>query len=275
MCPTCGAVHDGLVSFCPECGTRLRAEAIAQGAMLSSVHSAPAQASSESVQGVVSVRPEVELGQGELACINDDSSIGARLALGQQTDLGRTQGEFRFDDPYLSDRHARFIRGPQGFIVCDLDSTNGVYLRIREALSLSDGDFVLVGQQVLRFRMLPKTDKPLGVATEGGVHVFGSPEQPRVAKLSLYTTEGVYRNVHYLYREQTVLGRDASDIVFADDVFLSRRHAAIRLSQQIATLEDLNSSNGTFVRIRGRQGLRNGDELRIGSQLFRFEWAGA
>jgi pSer/pThr/pTyr-binding forkhead associated (FHA) protein len=88
-----------------------------------------------------------------------------------------------------------------------------------------------------------------------------------------YTTEGLERDVHYLCREETVLGREQADVVFPDDPFLSRRHAAITMSkdEQRFTLRDLGSSNGTALRSRGERSLQAGDQFRLGRHLFRFD----
>lgn len=63
------------------------------------------------------------------------------------------------------------------------------------------------------------------------------------------------------------------DIVFTADAFLSRRHAAIRRdpSSNRFHLDDLDSSNGTYVAIRNEATLSTGDRVRIGQHLFRFE----
>jgi len=78
--------------------------------------------------------------------------------------------------------------------------------------------------------------------------------------------------------EETVLGRDESaNIVLADPRGeLSRRHARIRLSGGEVVLEDLGSTNGTFVngrRVDGYHALQAGDEIKIGS--FALEFASA
>ena len=155
----------------------------------------------------------------------------------------------------------------------DLDSVNGVYIRLREPADLSDGDSVLLGQQVLRFEVLAETELPLGPATQHGAMVFGTPEVQRIARLVQYTTEGVGRDVHYLYRDETVIGREQGDIVFTDDPFMSRRHATITVDRanRRFVLRDLGSSNGTALRFRGERQLRSGDQFRIGRHLFRFE----
>ncbi|MCA9582529.1 MAG: FHA domain-containing protein, partial [Myxococcales bacterium] len=174
---------------------------------------------------------------------------------------------------YLSPRHARFERRGAEYFVKDLDSVNGVYFRIREAVPLRDGDTLLMGQQALRFEVLAEGELPLGPAMVGGVMVFGTPEVPRIARLTQVTTEGVARDVHYLYRDETILGRETGDIVFTDDPFLSRKHASISVDRpnQRFVLRDLGSSNGTALRFRGERSLKDGDHLRIGRHLFRFD----
>lgn len=225
--------------------------------------------------------PSAPATQGEptaaLVAILKDGSDGRVFPIyGEQADVGRTEGDIVLsDDPYLSPRHARLRRRGEGWLLRDLDSANGIYVRIREPVDLVDGDMILLGQQVLRFELLDDGELPLGPATQHGVLMFGTPEVPRMARLTQYTTEGVGRDVHYVYRDETVLGRENGDIVFTDDPFLSRRHAAIaadRMSRRFV-LRDLGSSNGTAVRFHGERVLTPGDQFRVGRHLFRFELA--
>ena len=193
------------------------------------------------------------------------------------TDVGRVEGDVVLpEDPYLSPRHARLRRRGEEWVLRDLDSVNGVYARITEPVDLADGDMLLIGQQVLRFETLSDGELPLGPAQIHGVLVFGTPEVSRIARLVQYTTEGVGRDVHYLYRDETVIGRENGDVVFTDDPFLSRRHAAVALDRAARrfTLRDLGSSNGTAIRFRGERVLSNRDQFRIGRHLFRFELGG-
>jgi len=216
---------------------------------------------------------------GTLVAILKDGSDGrAYPIVDDPTDVGRTEGHILLsDDPYLSPRHVRLVPRAEGLLVRDLDSINGVYVRLREPVELNDGDMVLLGQQLLRFEVLPETELPLGPAMHRGVLVFGTPEVARLARLVQYTTEGVGRDVHYVYRDETVVGREQGDVVCTDDPFMSRRHAAIALdrSQQRFVLRDLGSSNGTAIRIRGERLLRAGDQFRIGRHLFRYDRASA
>ena len=70
----------------------------------------------------------------------------------------------------------------------------------------------------------------------------------------------------------TILGRVAAvaDLVFDDDE-LSRHHAALSYRAGLFFIEDLDSTNGTFVngkRVKTAQ-LSPGDEVRVGSQRLR------
>ncbi len=210
-----------------------------------------------------------------LVTLLKDGSEGRSIALAEgDADIGAGEGEVTFpDDPYMSARHARVACRSGAYILVDLDSVNGVYLRLREEVELRDHDLLLLGQQVLRFELLADGELSLGPAWQRGVLVFGTPEAPRFGRLVQYTTEGVGRDVHYLFRDETVIGRENGDIVFTDDPFLSRRHAVVRADRAARhfTLHDLGSSNGTALRIRGEHVLRDGDQFRIGRHLFRFE----
>jgi pSer/pThr/pTyr-binding forkhead associated (FHA) protein len=131
----------------------------------------------------------------------------------------------------------------------------------------------LIGQQVLRFDVLPEAERRVGPAKQHGVMVFGTPELPRLARVAQVTTEGLERDVHYLYRDETVFGREQADVVFAEDPFLSRRHAAITMDRESLrfVLRDLGSSNGSAIRFRGERALQHGDQFRLGRHLFRFD----
>jgi pSer/pThr/pTyr-binding forkhead associated (FHA) protein len=208
--------------------------------------------------------------------LRDGSEGGVYPLNGDRSDVGSREGDIVLrDDPYLSPRHARIERRGDTFVLLDLGSANGIYVRLREAVPLADGDMILIGQQVLRFETPSETESQVGPATQHGVMVFGTPEQPRTARLIQYTTEGLPRDVYYLNRDETVLGREQADLVFPEDPFLSRRHAAITLqrAERRCVLRDLGSSNGTAVRCRAERQLQHGDQFRLGRHLFRFDLA--
>jgi len=70
-----------------------------------------------------------------------------------------------------------------------------------------------------------------------------------------------------------VLGRDAELELFLDAPDVSRRHAQIRITGDEATIEDLDSKNGTFVsdrRVGSATRLADGDSIRVGSVRLTF-----
>lgn len=77
-----------------------------------------------------------------------------------------------------------------------------------------------------------------------------------------------------LRRGRNVIGRDATQCeVIVDDSTVSKRHAEIRYENGQFVLYDLASTNGTFVNNRRvqRQGLLDGDDVRLGHVTFVFK----
>lgn len=74
---------------------------------------------------------------------------------------------------------------------------------------------------------------------------------------------------------ETVVGRDEGCGVRLDDPSVSRRHARFLVQDDLVTVEDLNSTNGTLV--NGRKGkaggvsLQAGDAIRIGGVTARLD----
>jgi predicted component of type VI protein secretion system len=69
-----------------------------------------------------------------------------------------------------------------------------------------------------------------------------------------------------------VLGRDARCEVHVDDPTVSRRHAALRWCEGVWMLEDLSSTNGTWVngrRVRTSAPVRPGDVVQLGETQLR------
>jgi DNA-binding winged helix-turn-helix (wHTH) protein len=71
-----------------------------------------------------------------------------------------------------------------------------------------------------------------------------------------------------LTQGESVLGRDPHVAIWLDAPGISRRHARILIANENATLEDLGSKNGTFIRdqrVTSPMALHDGDEIRLGS----------
>jgi hypothetical protein len=74
---------------------------------------------------------------------------------------------------------------------------------------------------------------------------------------------------------ETSVGRSsASDVILKSDDYASGRHAKLTRHGGLLYVEDLGSTNGTFVngsKTVGATPVRNGDNVRIGSTTFRYE----
>jgi pSer/pThr/pTyr-binding forkhead associated (FHA) protein len=83
----------------------------------------------------------------------------------------------------------------------------------------------------------------------------------------------VGNNREILLKSETTLGRHAECDVHLTEGHASRRHARLLLTPDGAWVEDLGSSNGTFLngaRISGRVRLASGDRLRFDVEEFDF-----
>ena len=213
------------------------------------------------------------IGHGfRLISVERDGSDGTVYPLaGSQTDIGRTEGDLRFGDRHIANRHARIVAEGPTRVLIPLDRINGVYVSLRAPVDLETGDRFLAGKQLFRFETMSAVDVGLRPAVDHGVARFGTPTIPAWAKLRQLTPAAVTRDVYHLNRSEIVLGRESGDIVFTDDEFMSRRHARIALKAGRAQLEDLGSSNGTFIRLRGPHPLLPGDLIRLGDERLRYE----
>ncbi len=210
---------------------------------------------------------------GRLIAVRRDGSDGDIVPLtGESFDIGRTEGSLCFaEDPFLAPRHARLVSYGGVVRIRPLDMVNGVFVRLRDPHELQPGDIFYIGKELVRFESLSPEERDPPSLVEHGVRLFGSAPRESWGRLRQLSGSGVTRDMWYLSRPEVVLGREEGDIIFPDDEFMSRRHAQISRAGGRPRLLDQNSSNGTYLRLRGDRELRPSDVLRMGDQLLRFE----
>jgi pSer/pThr/pTyr-binding forkhead associated (FHA) protein len=211
---------------------------------------------------------------GIAVLVNRDGTDGQRFPLsGEYLVVGRAGADIAFDDDrFLARQHARIERGADGTVkVLPIDLLNGVFRKADVPVDLVDGMIVLVGREVLRFERVDPEEAKVHPLVRHGVALFGSPPREPWGRLMQIIPSGGYRDVRHLVGEEVVLGREEGDIVFRDDAFMSRRHAAVTWNGKVAQITDLGSSNGTFVRVTVPTTLKHGDHVRMGDQLLRIE----
>ncbi len=72
---------------------------------------------------------------------------------------------------------------------------------------------------------------------------------------------------------QLIIGRSSKADVQVDQESVSRNHAKVKADGGRITIEDMGSTNGTFVndeQVEGQLKLRNGDFIKIGRTIFKF-----
>ncbi len=84
--------------------------------------------------------------------IGNDVDGSSFPLLSDSISLGRERGDINFpDDGYVSGLHAQVARKDGSYILSDLGSSNGTFIRISKKTELFPGTFVLLGQQLFRF----------------------------------------------------------------------------------------------------------------------------
>ncbi len=180
--------------------------------------------------------------------------------------LGRkADNQLVFTDNVVSSYHAEMRAGSDGYVLADLDSTNGTFLNGRriEKETLKEGDRVELGKN--------------GPVFEVHIESAGAASAPRIVPLSGSWEQG---DTALELREARIsIGRGSkNDIIVGRDHGspVSGNHAEIRIHSDRCELEDLGSTNGTYVngqKVRAVQ-LQDGDRIEFGKNgpACEFRW---
>lgn len=249
ICRNCGKENQPSYRYCQDCGASLAAE----------------------VQ-----RPLSAAVRGRLVLVRPDGSDGGSHPLQDGVNLlGRGSGPLFDADSYLSPVHVRIEigkgRNEGQFVVRDAGSLNGVFLKISEEELLPFGAIFRVGQELLRLD--PVAPPQL---QEDGTEIMGSPNPSYWGRLALIigrSPDGTLQegSCFPLLGDAVVLGRERGDILFSEDGYVSGTHARLTYRGGLVYLQDLASSNGTYLRIAGERVVPAGTYLLLGQQLFRIQ----
>ena len=95
-------------------------------------------------------------------------------------------------------------------------------------------------------------------------------------KITLEILSGPLDGQVFQFTRTVEIGRDDScEVPIKVDKFISRHHARILVVEPECFLEDLNSTNGTFIdddRLRKRVILNNGHTFRVGKTWMQIDW---
>jgi pSer/pThr/pTyr-binding forkhead associated (FHA) protein len=94
--------------------------------------------------------------------------------------------------------------------------------------------------------------------------------RPPPGRLSIVLPE-TQRGRAYALADEVTVGRAAGCAICVDDTYASQLHARIFRREDQLLVEDLGSTNGTYLnrqRVAGPTPVRSGDHLQVGSTVF-------
>jgi two-component system cell cycle response regulator len=110
------------------------------------------------------------------------------------------------------------------------------------------------------------------IVTDGANMTFLQAPTRKRACLIQYSGDSLGRR-YILDSPEVTIGRSSTTGIVIPDASVSREHAKCIAVGNSIEIEDLKSSNGTFIndqRVEGRRSMRDGDILRLGSILLKF-----
>lgn len=253
-CTNCGKPVDPALPFCPHCGTRIDGE-----------RAKPTGTATFTARGT---------GTGpKLALLDESGAVKKTFTLDRgEVTFGRNEGDIRFpEDVFLSPIHAQISMRDGMLLVRDLGSRNGTWVFTDGPYRLQDGDTVLVGSQLIRFRRLgyPGPHPPEADQTR---RLGSFTPSADIAMLAQLRADGSARDTMHLSPGRSIkIGRDQGDWVFPYDQTMSGKHAEVRSEDLEFIVLDDGSRNGVAVAVRGERPVKAGQRFLIGDQTLRVE----
>ena len=256
-CPNCGAMSDAAFPFCPQCGANRDSGAPGAG----------------QPSGTAVFTARATSNGPKLSLLNEVGEVAKTITLDRgEATFGRNDGDFRFpEDVYLSPVHAQIATRDGQLFVRDLGSRNGTWIFTDAPYRLQDGDTILIGSQLIRFRRLgyPGPHPPEADQTR---RLGSFTPSADIAVLAQLRADGSARDTLHLSPGRSLkIGRDVGDWVFPYDQTMSGKHAEIRSEDLEFIVLDDGSRNGIAVSVRGEKPVKPGQRILIGDQTMRVE----
>lgn len=200
------------------------------------------------------------------------------LTEGATASIGRLEtNDIVIPEQHVSRQHAVINYRDGIFMITDLGSANGTFVNDRQlegAFPLASGDEIRLYVPVLNFSaaVTPEDERH---AQETGMYIVATTSTGK-GKI-IITTGPQEGNVIPLLLNRVTIGRATSKAnwdIALQDPSVSRPHAQLELVNNIWTISDLGSANGTMVNgttitEKGRM-LRDGDLIALGTTLLLF-----
>lgn len=268
-CGQCGATFVlGMDIFCARCGSRVGERVSEEDATRGEAEGATGAAG-----GTLALSASRRGGGPRLALLGESGDVVKSFVLDTgEAVIGRGDADIRFaDDHYMSPLHARLEQRAGKLFLRDLGSRNASWVFIDHPTKLVDGDLVLVGSQLLRFRRLgyPGPHPPEADSTRRMGSLVPAAD---VAVLEQLRADGSVRDTFHLSPGRSMLlGRESGDWLFPYDQTMSARHAEVRSEDVEFFVHDAGSRNGVAMAVRGERELKAQSRILVGDQLLRVE----
>jgi class 3 adenylate cyclase len=206
----------------------------------------------------------------KLQLIGGDGSVGNEYPVQESLTIGRTKGDVTFTtDPNLAPLNARvFVEEGQLYVEDLSGGVESVFVKLAGSCTLQNDDIVLLGQQVFRFS---EAAEAMSAITQVGASLSAicSALQGPAAEMLRLDERGQCKDSFPVHAAEVQFGRTQGTYSFGEDKLMSRLHARILQRGEDFVLEDLGSTNGTFVRVRGKTSLQAGAAVLVGGELLR------
>lgn len=282
ICPQCGAKIAEGHRFCGNCGTRYESGYDYTPADSRPVPKEISQSDSKRVavermtfvQGIDPSSPvQSDIVPFTLCHINDNGSEGEYIPLTKgENIIGRNSTPQLCTDRYINLKHLRLTCTDSHIIVEDFNSLNGVFYRLsNESVILRNGDIFRIGEELLCYFHGSTAQPLLSNQSNEQTDLLGGEEAPGWGYLRIVMGAFAEGSVYRLWQPTISLGRTHANILFPKDGFVSGTHATLKGMKDYAILTDLDSSNGTFVRIKAPLKVTKTTFILIGNQLLRIQ----
>ncbi len=207
--------------------------------------------------------------KARLILIHGQGMEGLSYHLTADQHIAGRNGQLEFpDDQFISPTHANFFYRNTRLVIRDEGSLNGVYVRVREPTDLAPGDIFLAGSQVLRVELTPKASD---AADADGTYFYTSPRAPSAFRVIQLLEGGIPAMCVCARGTSLEVGREDNDLNFPDDPYMDMHHCTVTEKDGRFRIEDRDTRNGTYVRIKTEVELGHGDYVFLGRKLLRVE----
>ncbi|MBQ9817137.1 MAG: FHA domain-containing protein [Proteobacteria bacterium] len=217
------------------------------------------------------LQPDAEQAEFVLCHICDDGSAGEEIPLWEgENIIGRGSSSLLSTDRFVNPKHLRLVCTQSQVSIEDFNSLNGVFIRLTNASTeIRNGDVFRIGEELLCYFHGNSVQPLLSNQGYDQTQLLGSQESPGWGYLRIVMGAYCEGSVYRLCQPTVSLGRTHANILFPKDGFVSGTHATLEGMRDHAILTDLNSSNGTFVRLKKPLQTSQTTFILIGNQLLK------